>query len=340
MLNIITPFKLFSCCFITTGATRSLIADVQRGNHYFIPNEISDILIKQEGTTIESVLLIQSHIDSDILLEYFEYLYKNEIIFFTNNPDNFPPISGEFSEPKQLSNAIIDYDLRYYQSFDWKIVFEELADLGCRYVEIRCYSRIETNFLEEILGELSGLNIHGVDLLLLQDKTTTEEYISNLYNKFGRIHNITIHGADEERTINVNTRKIGTISFLKKTIQDEMCCGEINPQNFIINTRFHIESINFNTCLNRKISIDKQGMIKKCPAFTHNFGDIRKTSLREAVKEKTFKSLDNISKNQIETCSVCEFRNICMDCRALRQNTNNLYSKPIKCSYDPYTNSW
>lgn len=36
----------------------------------------------------------------------------------------------------------------------------------------------------------------------------------------------------------------------------------------------------------------------------------------------------------------CEFRYICIDCRAYLVAPENIYSKPQKCGYDPFTNKW
>ncbi len=35
-----------------------------------------------------------------------------------------------------------------------------------------------------------------------------------------------------------------------------------------------------------------------------------------------------------------EFRYICTDCRAYTENPEDIYSKPLKCGYNSYTNKW
>ena len=74
--------------------------------------------------------------------------------------------------------------------------------------------------------------------------------------------------------------------------------------------------------------------------MTKNYGNIRDTTLREAIEKQGFKDVWYIHKDQIEVCKDCEFRHICTDCRANIQDPNNIYSKPAKCSYDPYTATW
>ena len=47
-----------------------------------------------------------------------------------------------------------------------------------------------------------------------------------------------------------------------------------------------------------------------------------------------------INKDKISVCQDCEFRHVCTDCRAYIENPEDLYSKPLKCGYDPYANVW
>ncbi len=74
--------------------------------------------------------------------------------------------------------------------------------------------------------------------------------------------------------------------------------------------------------------------------MVESFGNIKDTTLEEALNKKGFKKYWNITKDQINICKDCEFRNICTDCRAYTQDPNDIYSKPLKCGYDPYTNVW
>lgn len=75
-----------------------------------------------------------------------------------------------------------------------------------------------------------------------------------------------------------------------------------------------------------------------------NFGNIKDTTLEEALNHPDFKKYWNVNKDMIEVCKDCEFRHICTDCRAYTERTHfdgeiDL-SKPLKCGYNPYTNEW
>lgn len=71
-----------------------------------------------------------------------------------------------------------------------------------------------------------------------------------------------------------------------------------------------------------------------------SFGNISSVSLASVVNHPTLVQLGSITKDQIEVCRDCEFRYVCTDCRAYTRESGNLYSKPAKCSYDPYTATW
>ncbi len=70
------------------------------------------------------------------------------------------------------------------------------------------------------------------------------------------------------------------------------------------------------------------------------YGHIAKDNILDILKNKDFQKVATIRKDDIEICQDCEFRYICMDCRAYTLDENNGFSKPKKCNYDPYQNKW
>lgn len=86
--------------------------------------------------------------------------------------------------------------------------------------------------------------------------------------------------------------------------------------------------------------IDRYGNIKNCPSIKNEYGNIKSDSIKEVIKNDLFTKYWNINKDQITTCKVCEFRYNCTDCRAFIEDSNDIYSKPSKCSYNPITCTW
>lgn len=74
--------------------------------------------------------------------------------------------------------------------------------------------------------------------------------------------------------------------------------------------------------------------------MTESFGNIRDTTLKQAIEKPGFKKYWNITKDQISVCKDCEFRHICTDCRAYLEDPEDSFSKPLKCGYNPYTCEW
>ncbi len=47
--------------------------------------------------------------------------------------------------------------------------------------------------------------------------------------------------------------------------------------------------------------------------MTESFGNIRDTTLAEAIEKPGFKKYRDINKDKILVCKDCEFRNMCVD---------------------------
>jgi len=71
-----------------------------------------------------------------------------------------------------------------------------------------------------------------------------------------------------------------------------------------------------------------------------SFGNISSISLKEIISNENFSRLWTINKDEIKVCQDCEFRYVCTDCRAYIENKEDIYSKPLKCGYNPYTCEW
>ena len=130
------------------------------------------------------------------------------------------------------------------------------------------------------------------------------------------------------------------VAYLAQAISSPACCGEVHPAYFVTNLETFGEARRYNSCLHRKIAVDARGEIRNCPSLPRSFGNVRDTSLHSALAHRDFAALWSINKDQIEVCKDCEFRYICIDCRAYLTDDRDLYSKPVKCGYDPYAAEW
>jgi SPASM domain peptide maturase of grasp-with-spasm system len=329
-------FLLFACCVPVRGARRSLICDLQRSVFYFIPNGLYKILTDDRGKTVDAIKALYQHAYDQEIDEYFEFLIIRELGFWCTNPGHFPHLNLAWDAPERITNAIIDVGTA--SQHDYAKLLDELDDLGCKALQFRFFCRPSLRELEAILQAAAYGRLRSIDIIAAYSEELTTEAVERLIAPYQRVNSIIIHSAPERRSSLIGRNVI--LRYLTQIIDSPACCGQVHPKYFAINLETFTEAQNFNSCLNRKVSIDAHGNIKNCPSLPRSFGNTRDTSLHSAVAHRDFAGLWEINKDQIEICKDCEFRYICTDCRAYLSSPGDLYSKPSKCTYDPYTAEW
>jgi SPASM domain peptide maturase of grasp-with-spasm system len=329
-------FNLFACCIPVKGATQSILCDLQRDTFVPIPNTLFFILSKYKNKSIGSIKSMFNNENDESIDEYFNMLVENNYGFFGDEPARFPAIdfSNEI-EPDFISNAIVDY--APHLTHDLKKIADDLSALYCEALELRFFYSMDIDRLYKILDEVKLSTLRSVEVVIGDDTSLTIDNIILLHQAHPRLRKITIHSSAQDRMMEHIEIMI---IYTTQAITSEKCCGVVSPWYFISNTQTFIEATKYNSCLNRKIAIDKDGNIKNCPSMNLTFGNAAKDSLSSIVDNPEFKSIWKITKDQVEVCRDCEFRYICQDCRAYKKTEANPLSKPLKCNYDPYTGQW
>lgn len=117
--------------------------------------------------------------------------------------------------------------------------------------------------------------------------------------------------------------------------------NKIDPgETFVINKHFYLYSKLFHNCWGNNFAVTKSGIVKPClqsSIIIGDLGDLFQNKLQDKIV-----SYWELTKDKIETCSVCEFRRICPDCRvnSMDKCSESIIKKPDYCSYDPYTGLW
>ena len=331
-------FKIFATCLLVKGANRSLICDIQRSEFHFIPESLYVILLKFEGKTIFSIKSYFKNKYDEYIDEYFNFLLEKDLVFFTNSPSNFPKLDLFWDEPTLITNAIIDVNDN--SKIDFQSTFTQLNELGCRNLQIRSFGVKELNYFDVLLEKLLNNRICTVELTIKFDYSISENELYNFIEKHSRVSIITIFNSPNEKTFHFKPNAFGYVFFIKDDILSESHCGIVSHNLFTINIKTFTEAQKHNTCLNRKISIDTEGYIRNCPSMKEHYGNIKDTTLQQALEHPDFKKYWFINKDQVAVCKDCEFRYICTDCRAYIENPEDMYSKPLKCGYNPYTCEW
>lgn len=330
---------LFSDCQVVNGSLRSIIVDLNRSTFDFIPNSLAELLTTFHGKTKEDIVLYYGRDNISLIEEYLVFLGKKEYVFWCDSDEVtlFPPIDLTWDWPANISNAI--FDIGEYSYLNFENIVEQLEQLSCQNIQIRSYSYKSIDFWIDLLGKTTTARIKSIEIITMWHKSIDLEEVKVLIRSNQRLRSIIFHSAPKYEIIN-NNSNMGAIVAIQDKIDSSSHCGIIHWNYFNINIKLYTEAQKHNTCLNRKISIDVNGEIKNCPSMAKSYGNIKDTTLQEAIEKPGFKDLWYINKDQVSVCKDCEFRYICTDCRAYIEKPEDIYSKPLKCGYNPYTAEW
>ncbi len=333
-------FRLFAHCIPVKGAARATICDLQRQHFHFIPNVLYDILTDVPKTYNE-VIAYCGEENREVLEEYYSFLQEHEYGYWFDKEelDLFPPMSMDWRQPFMVSNCILDYDASSH--YDIKAVIQQLDALGCTALQLRFFAKMPKQLITDVLQCMDNSMIRTVDILLPYSTEFTNEDIDKLVEQYLRIGTFTIYNAPYSQFKESLNDKMSRVIYTVENINSETHCGAVQSFYFVVNTNLFTESQHHNNCLNRKIGVDKSGLIKNCPSMTESFGHISNVSLDSVLQQQDFKKKWNITKDTVEVCRDCEFRYICTDCRAYTTGDNaSVNGKPAKCQYNPYEAIW
>ncbi|MEG0760360.1 grasp-with-spasm system SPASM domain peptide maturase [Chryseobacterium sp.] len=334
-------FNLFNNILITKGVERILISDLQRDKSELFPNELNDIIEELSEKSIDEMLKSYDLESQGFINEYINILLDNEFGFITKGDwdQNFPPLSYEFLTPNEITNAYITIT----HLDDLYKIEKSLSNLNAEHLVIHYNKSLSIDEFKLIEDTFQNSTITSIEIFSLYHDDIEEEFINDIELFCKRIYSLVFFGC-KKAPVGTSDKYKFIISFVKQNIEINSC-GKVDLKYFNTNLPKVLEAVNHNSCLYKKISIDINGNIKNCPSMCESFGNIKDTSLEEALNHQDFKKYWNLTKDKIEICKDCEFRYICTDCRAYTERTHeneeNLdTSKPLKCGYNPYNGKW
>lgn len=326
-------FMLYSCCVVTQGAKRDVISDLQRASFKYIPKAMSMVLaLCEKGKSVDFIKRKfkgnENRID-----EYFNFLIENEFGQFVDRFDkNFVKLDTTPSDYQGIIYAILDYS--FESNYSLESVIAQLDELHCEHLELRFYCPININFIEKVLSATQGTTLRSVNLIVQYNELFSVENIKALQEKHPRL--IMVICVDTPKGFNKVLKGDSiTIIYTNEQVTDESSCGVFDKNYLTINTDFYVESVHYNNCLCNKLSVSRLGEIKNCPSMKRSFGNVSTTTIKAVTKSSSFRELWHISKDKIKGCKLCELRYMCQDCRAYCSDGNDIFSKPLKCSYNP-----
>lgn len=139
-----------------------------------------------------------------------------------------------------------------------------------------------------------------------------------------------------------------TVRTVKHSVQNSHAVTrrDIASQRIMFKPQFHTSAFSFscnrqwNSCWYGKLAITSSGDVIPC-IFARDLvcGNVRTDSF-ESIRE-TLLGYWRITKDKVETCSACEFRYACDDCRPLAMGDGDgLFGKYPRCTYTPCSCQW
>jgi SPASM domain peptide maturase of grasp-with-spasm system len=304
-------------CIFIKGYARSIIYDLGRNNFNFIPNDLFELITSNVNNI--------SNIDN---IEYYQFLIENEYIYEIPNEfkNNFTKLDLSWDANSLITNAVLIFHLEIEKSIN------HLTDkLFCKHFFIIILDILHLELIYTILNKFSTSNIYTFNIVI--DVKTEINY--DLLEKLSSIDRVlNIHVTDN--ITKLNNEKL--IKFDKH--KTNFYYNNISIDYFNINIQLFTESQLHNTYFNRKVCIDAEGNIKNSPEHEHSFGNIKDTTIEEAIEKPGFKDLWFIHKEMIDVCKDCEFRHMCVDACIPLQRADGSWYRSQECNYNPYICKW
>lgn len=331
-------FMLYADCFLTKGYTRTMLYDVTKKRAFFIDNAYYDVIKDLEKRTLKEVTESIRKEDRKEFYDFINQMVENNFGVIIDQPEYFPRIPQEWDSPHEITNAIIDIRDSAHNYSD---IFEQLDSLLCPFIQLRSYVELKPKEITEILKSYDRLyEFTHIEIILKFSKNLMVDEFLDLLKRFKMI-SLVFHSVGDKSLVDDLNDISSRMSFIKQAFNSCDNCGIINKSTMRFpEMREYMENTLYNNCLNRKISIDEDGEIKNCPSMKNSFGKVNERTLKSVLHNKDFTEVWKINKEQIQVCRDCEYRHVCSDCRAYVSDSSNIYSKPLKCGYDPYSGVW
>ncbi len=328
-------FRLYAHSILVAGAKKYMIYDILLNRYKYIPQLLYSVLEDLETLSIEETKRKYNNEIDEGMDTYLNFLEKNNWGFRTKNIELFPKLNLEYETPLLISHALIDiYSISEQKELLQKSI-EELTQIGCEQV-LLIIEKIDTLEDIRVIGNaIKNTSFASVEIKCIYNQIMDKTWMNDLkivLETNRRIRKIKVYNSPYDKVI--TSPKIAPAKIFIRRKEFDNC--KISKPCFFINQSFFIEAKNRNSCLNGKVCIDRFGNIKNCLNMNANYGNIDQQSIRDVILNTDFRSVWMITKDNIKVCKDCEYRYQCQDCRAFTEDSDDLYSKPSFCKYNPY----
>lgn len=339
--------SLYATCVPVAGLTTSAIYDLSRKQISTFPSAYLSILRSLGTHRLREVISDLHPKDRVHAIDFLDWLLSHEYVHITDAPEAFPAISDKWNIPCVVHNAIIDIRERHH---DYQRIIHELDTVGCQHIQLRAYSAVfDLTALVNLVKLCQSSSIQSIEAILAYDPSRSDEDYIAVVRENRLVASMLLYGAEDTRQLEVDygvkgrlARQLATeIRITTQKLDSALDCGHITLRQLVPPTTSTLTELrHFNGCLNRKISVDEHGNVRNCPATRLSFGDHRMVSFSEVVSRESFSAVWKAENDSVQGCSQCPYRYVCTGCRAFLEDPDTSNSKPLKCNYNPISDTW
>ena len=318
-------FNLLPSSVFVEGYRRFCIVDVEKSIYCCVPKSFGRFAGK---TYID----LNTTPEADDMIPQLQLLERYHLGFFAENIFHSQPYDDLkiIDTPFHLNSLVVDAG-----SATEAIDRLSQVPLTSRSTLIRIFSPLAPADIVAIAQFMLRTSRFRVELAFKHDKKVTPNVYEQAMDGFKKIfHRTLIFNSD------MAYASPSKSVLLLTDDMDCLVCGCVSNKKFISDLHSVSLSRSHNSCLYRKLAIDREGYIRNCPASPRHFGRVGEVDIERAMAHPEFSRLWGITKDHVDVCRDCEFRRICPDCRVFTRNPERPTAHPARCSYNPYIARW
>lgn len=337
-------FIVSSSCQLTKGYRMTLLQDFSRKSLEYIPNDyymLTKLLDRNKLGEVTSKIASSS---MESFEKYLNFMLDKEYAFLVKDISTFPAKDRTIHDTLfPINDAIIEFDFLESNLEEMYYYLNELNLMQCPYLQIRFLPPCRFNYIKDVLNKICMMDFECVEVHVADSHNIPINIWNELIFANVAVSRIYLYNQSQSEVLPYNVEPIGNESLLMgevitiKHSLDVKNCGNINKYSMqFFNEDFYEISKHYNSCLYKKIAINKYGHIKNCLFLDKDYSAAN--GLQRLVRSEDFRKCWYLKKDSIKICQDCEFRYNCLDCRAC--SLLDKLDKPQKCNYNPYKLAW
>lgn len=246
----------------------------------------------------------------------------------------------------------------------WKKLIDELRDLNCQVAiitggdltldwdrtrEILYYAEDKFN---EIYIVLHQARLSEINMMDLHDRAKPIIQVEDINNETlecipeGSLPLLIVKPEQWHEVRDITTRsKNAIVDFVIEGSSFTNILPIMSKKEIMVPGLYKFtQNMRYHPCLGNTLAISYTGNVFPCPMMRkYNLGNIKDEKLYTIFEKNGVNKINKFWKltlDNVDKCSVCEFRYSCGDCRALEESLTGKLDGKILCSYDPKEGIW